>query len=59
MMRNLMSCGALWMVVLFAAGAPAPPALAQDGGETPRQFIERREADLAPGDVHGHLELAD
>ncbi|MHC4973520.1 MAG: hypothetical protein ACYTG3_14430 [Planctomycetota bacterium] len=46
--------------LLLAAGVLRGPfALAQDGGETPRQFIERREAELAPDDIWGHLELAD
>jgi hypothetical protein len=46
--------------LLLAAGVVRGPlALAQDGGETPRQFIERREATLAPDDIWGHLELAD
>ena len=47
--------------VLLAASwfGAAPAALAQSAGETPRQFVERREAELAKDDVWGHLELAD
>jgi len=46
-------------LLLVAGVVRGPSALAQGGGETPRQFIERREATLAPDDIWGHLELAD
>ncbi len=50
-------------LVLAATGALAqdanPPADSGGGGETPEAYVARREKELKPDDLWGHLELAD